>query len=46
MWYVEAIVNWNTGEKERYEYLTQEQSRAVHSAYSQRGVAQVTSGRM
>lgn len=46
MWYVEAIMNVNTGEKERYEGLTQEQSRAIHSEYSQRGVAQVTSGRM
>ena len=30
MWYVEGIWNWNTGEKERYEGLTEEQSRAVH----------------
>ena len=46
MWYVEALINFQTGEKERYEGLTQEQSRAIHSEYSQRGVASVTSGRM
>ena len=28
MWFVEGIWNWNTGEKERYEGLTEEQSRA------------------
>ena len=46
MWYVEAIMNFATGEKERYEGLTQEQSRAVHAQYSEQGVAQVSSGRM
>ena len=46
MWYVEAIINFATGEKERYEGLTAKQSRAIHGQYSRRGVAQVTSGRM
>jgi len=46
MWYVEALMNAETGETERYEYLTEEQSRAVHSMYSQQGVAMVQSGQM
>jgi len=46
MWYVEAVINYQTGERERYEGLTQEQSRVIHSQYSQRGVPMVSSGRM
>ncbi len=46
MWYVEAIINFTTGEKERYEGLTQLQSRAIHSDYSLRGVPSVRSGPM
>ena len=46
MWFVEALISVETGEKERYEYLTEEQSRAVHYMYSQKGVAMVQSGQM
>jgi|14_taG_2_1085336.scaffolds.fasta_scaffold213559_2 hypothetical protein len=46
MWFVEALISVETGEKERYEYLTEEQSRAIHSLYSDQGVAMVRSGQM
>ena len=46
MWYVEAVINYRTGETERWEGLTQEQSRAIHIEYSKQLVPMVSSGRM
>jgi hypothetical protein len=46
MWYVEGIWNWNTGEKERYEGLTEEQSRAVHQTMFASGFSMIRSGKM
>lgn len=46
MWYVEAVMNWQTKTKERWEGLTKEQSREVHQKYYDAGVPLVVSGRM
>ena len=43
MWYVEARIG---DEYERWEGLTQEQSREIHSRYSNGGFGFVRSGRM
>lgn len=46
MWYVEAVIDWRTKTKERWEGLTKEQSRELHQKYFANGVPLVTSGRM
>lgn len=46
MWYVEAILDWRTKVKERWEGLTQEQSKELHNKYYNMGAPLVTSGRM
>jgi hypothetical protein len=46
MWYVEAIVNYSTQEKVRYEGLTGEQSMHVHAELYDRGYPLVRSGLM
>jgi len=46
MWYAEAVVNYNTQEKIRYEGLTQDQSRAVHAEFYDAGYPLVRSGLM
>ena len=45
MWYVEAKINVG-GNVEIWECLTREQSREIHSSYSQRGAYFVRSGIM
>ena len=45
MWYVEAKINIR-GEVEIWEGLTREQSREIHSQYSQSGAYMVRSGIM
>ena len=46
MWYVEIIKNWETGERERYEGLTLEESAVIHKESYAAGAVQVISGRM
>jgi len=46
MWYVEGIYNWNTGEKERYEGLTEKQKADIHNRMWKEGYTFVRSGRM
>lgn len=46
MWYVEAIMNWQTQETERWEYISEECAKELHLKYYDMFVPSVKSGVM